>query len=199
MNQIRIVGPKDKVESNEKRIVVNVTSTSKTWTKVFSPFFLGPVKLYGAYGAWNVENAWQYSKVYECHADKENNPTEKYWKWALEGWANKRAVRYPMGRGRVPQYALWEGKRLGYIEARKKIFIPLYEQAVIDSGYFEALCNFVQDCWREGQEVCFWDFDGYDYIKMGMTLDECLDLSTRKFGHGFVLARMVERALKDSE
>lgn len=44
---------------------VNPTSRSKEeWTKAFSPFYLGPCTLPGGTVAKNMENAWQYAKVY---------------------------------------------------------------------------------------------------------------------------------------
>jgi hypothetical protein len=195
--QIRVVGPHDKFKPNEKQVLYNVTSGSKTWTRCFSPFFLGPVKLYGAYGAWNVENAWQYSKVYPCHADKDGNPTPRYFEWAMEGWANERAVRYPMGKGNKPLHSWWNGKKLKYIDARKEIYMPLYRQAVMASGEFERLVYEVSHQWRQGNEVVFWDFDGFDHIKLGLSLDEVLNQSARKMGHAFVLAMMVEEALQN--
>jgi len=46
-------------------VQVNATSRSKEeWSKALSPFYLGPIALYGRNRAHNLENAWQYSKVY---------------------------------------------------------------------------------------------------------------------------------------
>jgi hypothetical protein len=73
-----------------------------------------------------MENAWQYAKVYSCHTNPNSGaPTQEYWKWAREGWNNPSPVRFPMGRGAKPEYSLWDSQRLGYIEARKKIYAPL--------------------------------------------------------------------------
>eukprot|EP00455_Lapot_gusevi_P004593 TRINITY_DN11892_c0_g3_i3.p2 TRINITY_DN11892_c0_g3~~TRINITY_DN11892_c0_g3_i3.p2 ORF type:complete len:114 (-),score=12.54 TRINITY_DN11892_c0_g3_i3:137-478(-) len=60
-------------------VIVNTTSSSKTWSKGLSPFFVGPIPLYDEFVAQNMENAWQYSKVYSCHVDEKNQPTEAYW------------------------------------------------------------------------------------------------------------------------
>lgn len=196
MKPIRILGPADlkRYSSDPTKFIINVTSGSKTWSKVFSPFFLGPVKLYGPYGAWNVENAWQFSKLYECHSDDDGNPTDRYWEWAEKGWGDKLAHRYPMGKGAIPQCSLWDGEKLGYLDARRKIYIPLYERAVHDSGYLDSLILLCQDLWQDGLEVCFFDFDGYDHLKKGLTYQQCLD-STRRLGHAFVLANMIQGEL----
>lgn len=70
-------------------IIINTTSRSTDWGQEFSPFFLGPIDLYGGYVSQNMENAWQYSKVYQEHVDQDNNPTLAYWIWASNGWKNK--------------------------------------------------------------------------------------------------------------
>jgi len=45
-----------------------------------------------------IWNAWL--QVYKHHVDPATGePTAEYWAWAEEGWANPRAVRFPMGRG----------------------------------------------------------------------------------------------------
>lgn len=191
---IYMVGPHDRKKflEQEKTILFNVTSQSTTWHQVFSPFLLGPCKLYGAYGAFNVENAWQYAKVYPDHVAPDGGPSLEYFQWAMKGWANKRAVRYPRGKGAAPAFSWWDGKKLGYVEAKRQIYIPLYRQAVLDSGYFESLVQNVKDCEAEGLKVGFFDFDVFDNVKEKMTFEQVLN-SNRKLGHAFVLADMIEK------
>jgi hypothetical protein len=59
-------------------VVINTTSRSSGWSIGLSPFLLGPVKLYGDYVSQNVENAWQYSKVYCQFTDENNEPSTAY-------------------------------------------------------------------------------------------------------------------------
>lgn len=191
---IYMVGPHDRKKflEQEDAILMNVTSQSTTWTQCFSPFLLGPCKLYGPYGSFNVENAWQYSKVYKEHLDEKGEITDRYWDFAKRGWSNKRGVRYPMGKGAVPAFSLWDGQRLGYVEAKRQIYIPLYRQAVLNSGFFEAICAHVADAQAEGLKVGFFDFDVFDNVKEKMTFEQVLN-SNRKLGHAFVLADMIEK------
>jgi len=77
--------------------------TSKGNFSMMSPFKLGPVNLYDDYISQNVENAWQYSKVYKQHDD--NGPTQEYWSWAISGWNKQWADRYPMEKGAIPEYS----------------------------------------------------------------------------------------------
>jgi hypothetical protein len=64
-------------------------------------------------------------------------PTKEYWKWREAGFNNKKAVRYPNGfKGRTEcKFSLWknekgEWERLGYVEARAKIYAKVYEDLV---------------------------------------------------------------------
>lgn len=168
-------------------IYIDTTSRSKTWSRGLSPFFLGPVKI-GNFWSLNMENAWQYSKVYPEHVDDTGKPTDEWREWAMKGWGNTKAVRYPMGKGRKPLYSWIQGRKLSYIEARKEIYIPLYSQAVRDTDAFKALQNVV----KSNMIVCLRDFDGYDHKTLGMSYDEVINCESRKMGHAFVLAMMLE-------
>ena len=187
---VRVIGPKDKRTSlPDGAIVVNTTSTSTNWSKWLSPFLLGPCELYGGYVSQNVENAWQFAKVYPHHVDPDGEPTDGYWQWATKGWAAKRAQRYPVGRFQKPAYSLWDGEKFGYVEARKKIYVPLYYKAVVGT---KAYAHLRELCDSEAP-IYLWDFDGYDHVQLGMSLVDVLNCSDRKMGHAFVLARMLEK------
>jgi len=185
---LRIIGPRDKDVPKDSNIIYTV-STSKNWSKGLSPFFLGPVKLYGDFVSQTVENAWQYTKVYYSQIDFEGEPTEEYWRWAKEGWDNPRAVRYPMGKNVKPMYALWNGEKLGYVEARKKIYLPLYCGAVVKTAAFKKLKEIYEST---NDTIYFWDYDGYDHKKLGMSYWDVLNCETRKMGHAFLLGMLLE-------
>lgn len=169
--------------------LVNTTSTAHSG---LSPFNLGPIPLYDGHVALNMENAWQYSKVYAEHADADGNPTEAYWTWARAGWANPRAVRFPMGRGAKPLYSLWKGKRLGYIEARKEIYAPLYANAVAKTTAFKELKKLYDNCVATGKPLGLVDFDGWDHVGQGIPLADVINYPKPKMGHAFVLAGLLE-------
>lgn len=180
---IRVRGPKD----SKGRYEINTTSSSDNWSKGLSPFFLGPCKLYNGYTATNVENAWQYSKVYPEHVDAKGDPTAEYFKWAEAGWSRIRADRYPMGKGNIPLYSYWDGKKLDYIEARKKIYVPLYKKAVAQTYAYLLLVDF----YKKNKTVSLFDYDGYDNTRVGLSFEDVLNNPTRKMGHAFVLAMML--------
>ena len=176
-------------------IVVNVTSKSKEdWSQKFSPFLLGPVDVMPfdtKIEAKNMENAWQFLKVYPNHEDK-----EKYLKWAHEGFASKKAFRFPMGKGKKPLYSLWKGQKLGYLEARKKIYAPLYAECV--ERYAGDSLEYLRDLYEKGKTIVLLDFDGYSKYS---NLKEVLNNPRRKMGHAFVIAMMIlnERHWEESK
>ena len=186
MGKIKFANPKNPHEG-----AINTTSRSRGWSRGLSPFFLGPVELYThegvLYTAENVENAWQYSKVYPQFGD-ETGPNEDYWVWAQHGWGKSRADRYPMGRGAKPLYSYWDGEILTYTEARKAIYAPLYSRAVEETEAFQKL----KLLYEENDELWLWDFDVYDFEAEGMTYQDVINCETKKMGHAFVLAMMLE-------
>jgi len=164
---------------------IDTTSRSRNWSRGLSPFFLGPVDLYDGYISKNVENGWQFSKVYADHVDENQDPTSSYFTWAEWGWDQSWAKRYPKGKGAKPLYSYWDGEKLDYIEARKRIYCPLYSKAVENTETFTKL----KRLYEEG-DILLFDFDCYD--PKGMSYEEILNCPTKKMGHAFVLAMMLE-------
>lgn len=196
-DNVFVTGPRDKKHERPVcDIVVNTTSRAG-WSACLSPFNLGPCKLYDGAGvshAKNVENLWQYCKLYACHADERGEPTDAYWRWARAGWSAERAVRYPMGKGAKPLCSLWAGQRLQYIEARKKIYVPHYAAALGATGALQELRRLASKV-----TVALWDFDGYNFRARGMTLRECLENQSSSFGHAFAVAALLVGDLDEAQ
>jgi len=197
---VRVVGPRtqhyyrDAHWQAKHGITSIINTTSKGgWSSDFSPFKLGPcrVKPFSSYEESLVlENAWQYSKVYAQHLDSKGCLRKGRWlQWAKEGWHNPKAVRYPMGRGAKPEYSLWNGSALSYVEARKKIYIPLYAKLVVATAGFKKL----QRLYKSEETIVLWDFDGYDHVREKKTLEQVVNDPLKKMGHAFVLAMLLER------
>lgn len=186
---IRIIGPKNKNDGQ----YINTTSRSDNWSKGLSPFFVGPVDLWGGHVALNLENAWQYSKVYSGYVDDNGEPSPYWFAWAKKGWDDSVAHRYPMPKGIKPLYSYWDGKHLDYVEARMRIYIPLYGNAVRKTTAFKKL----QEVYDMNNDITLWDFDGYDYIKLGHSLEQVSKDPNRKMGHAFVLAMLLTGQFDD--
>jgi hypothetical protein len=184
---IKIIGPKEP----RNKFAINTTSSSTNWSKGLSPFFLGPVLLYTPFKSLNVENAWQFSKVYKKHCDGNGNPTDEYFKWAVNGWNSSYAYRYPMGKGAIPEYCYWDGKKLDYIQARKEVYVPLYSKAVRNTEAFKKL----EELYKEKGNLILFDFDGYDHDSLNMSLTDVINCTNKKMGHAFVLKMILEKIL----
>jgi hypothetical protein len=169
-------------------MVVDTTSKAEDWRRDLSPFNLGPCALYGTIVSANMENAWQYAKVYSEDTDAAGNPTRSYWAWARLGWADETPHRYPKGKGAVPEYSLWDGQRLDYIAARKRIYAPLYAEAVQRTEGWQMLVGLYQN----NRKLYLRDWDGWSMEKYGMTnLTDVLNNPSQKMGHAFVLAMLL--------
>ena len=176
--------------------VINTTSRSLTWSRGLSPFFCGPINLYDNYTSINVENAWQYSKVYAHldHIDDNGNPTASYFKWAQNGWNSVKADRYPMGKGVFPKFSYWAGEKLGYVDARKKIYIPLYSEAVKKTFAFKKLLEIYKQMPKE-QTLYLKDFDAHSLTPGTFDYWDLWNNPNIKVGHAYVLAMLLENIL----
>ncbi len=172
---------------------VSTVSSSGASVRELSPFILGPIDTYiPGIQSKNFENLWQFSKVYKEHV-KNGEPTWDWILWRNAGWLDKRAHRYPMGKGTIPLYSWWNGKKLGYIEARKRIYATLYAKYVAQTVCYSLL----EELYKEHGEVTLKDYDAYDHIKMGISLVEVINNPDRKMGHAFVLAMLLEGKLEE--
>jgi hypothetical protein len=101
-----------------------------------------------------------------------------------------------MGKGAVPEYSYWDGKKLSYIDARRAIYAPLYANAVEKTIAYKRL----QELYKESGELWLWDFDAYDHRAENLSYKEVLMNEKKKMGHAFVLAMMLseERVWEDA-
>lgn len=177
-------------------IVIDTTSRSNDWTRDLSPFNLPGGHLYGDFYAKNVENVWQASKVYLEFIGPDGNPSPKYFEWARKIWNSDYAYRYPMGKGAIPEYSFWDGEKLTYIEARKKIYIPIYARAVVKTVGFKTLLELYKS---EERDIYLIDFDGYNHIEKGKTLEQVINDPKEKMGHAFVIYLLLTKLVEKKE
>lgn len=183
---IYVLGPQSKAPEDIE--VINTTSRSTTWSRSLSPFFLGPISLYSGYTAQNMENAWQFSKVYEYYLEEDGSIGPRYFDWAQEGWKDKRAHRYPMGKGVIPLYSYWDGETLDYTSARKKIYLPLYAEAVQKTSAFQKL----KELHEKSEHIALWDFDAHGLTPGTFDYWDLWNNPKIKVGHAYVLAMLLE-------
>ena len=181
-----------------------------TMKEGLSPFFLGPVDTYDGLKAERFERAWQCSKVFAGFADASGNPLPEWFAWRDRMWADASntdhmAIRFPAGKenanAKKTLYSYWkvdgEFKRLGYIDARKHIYLPVYAKAVVKTEAYRRLCS-MRD---EGKNLLLVDFDGYNrhLPRYNFTYNDVLHCPLLKMGHGFVLAMLLEGVVKVDE
>ena len=115
-----------------------------------SPFYLGPVECYDGLVSQTFERAWQCAKVYPWTRGADGNPNANYfaWRdemWAIKGFEDKMSIRFPVGRENVGKccYAWWEVdgefRKLGYVDGRKYIYLPLYAKTVVKTEAYRRL------------------------------------------------------------
>lgn len=177
---------------------INTTSRSNNWSVGLSPFYVGPVNVYDGSKSVNMENLWQYSKVYPDMVDDNEEPSSKYFEWAKSGWSKKRADRYPMGRNAKPLYSYWNGEKLGYVEARKKIYVPLYAEAVIKTDAFKRLKQVYNNCFEQNKTLYLIDFDAHNIPPNMRDYKNLLNNPNIKFGHAYVLGMLLEGELENA-
>jgi len=140
----------------------------------------------------------------EVHVDEETgDPTPAYWEWRRKGMGNERAVRYPNGfAGRtqcVCSIMLDDNgnTRLGYIEARKRIYCAEYARLAPRTDAFKKLHRLLTE---QGRDIQLVEVDGPDPKDFGgvtsLLMDEALvrrlvNDPKRPFGHGYVIAALL--------
>ena len=165
--------------------VVNCTSRGDEYADL-SPFKQSNVLTYDGMIAKNVENDWQFSKVYHEH-DCNGVPNIGWAKWRNRGFDDSYAHRYPMGKGRTPLYLWWNDIKMDYITARKEVYFPLYIQSMANNECFMRL----KQEFDSGLNLAIKDFDVYRFDKLNYTLKDVVSNPNRKAGHGFVLYHLL--------
>ena len=200
-----------KQPERENAIRMNVTSGSAMKVNgekltQLSPLYIGPVRGNGEV-ANTFENLWQYSKVYPQlgHWDYEKEePTEKWWKWMHKGFntlKNGKGVRTPpeisvlkkkVREGKIDSWtpigSWWEGKLLGYIEARKVIYAPNYQELIREVPVLVEMRQKLEN-------ILILDLDGPsqdEYPEGALATEDFiwdkLNDPSAPFGHGYVVA-----------
>lgn len=188
---VKVVGLKDKAPKGFDLDICPVSRDDDWWS--LSPFYLGPCRTPSGIMFHNMENMWQYSKVYEEHLVNSNDlfhgeVSAEWWAWHLKGSTTEQAHRYPAGKGRKALFSKWGDLRLSYIPARKQIYVPEYAKLVIQKPKFKRL---LKD-YKKGAKIVLRDYDTYDiqkaYPDSRSPWLSAIQNENAKFGHAFVIA-----------
>ena len=183
---------------------INVCSGGTLPFKQLSPMLLGPVRFkeYNKdgvicdYEATNVENFWQFLKVWDADLDAAGNIKDAWFALRDAGWADPKPHRRPRGKvntteganRNAPLFSYWGKQRLSYGEARKRIYIPYYVEQVQRCSAYTLLHKMVHE---DGFNVQIIGYDGRDFADVAGGLRACLDDLGASFGHELVLCGLL--------
>ncbi|CAB4196896.1 hypothetical protein UFOVP1290_416 [uncultured Caudovirales phage] len=173
----------------ENTISIDVTSRSNNWGKYFSPFNLGPIDLYGGHWSYNLENGFQFSRVYPEFSTVDGVPSKHYWEWAQNGWHNPKPIKYPLGAWNKHLYHWWDGKKLSNIEAQNNIFLSLYKKNIIKTSSFSRLKELYE---KSDKDIYLIDFEGYNHRLLDQNWDQVINNPDRPVGQAFALCMILE-------
>lgn len=138
-----------------------------------------------------VENAWQFLKLWE--------PDESWDReTALAAFDSDCAMRFPHGRSAKAIASYWgeTGKRLDYVEARKRIYLPAYCAMLKQPDRQELIGRLRQAA--ETKPILIWDYDSYSITDVGLeNLFETIRYMERAFAHAFIVAIAVRGQLQE--
>lgn len=184
----------------------------------FSKAYLWVPQVAMPYSSRNRQIVWRWPA--ETHLDADENPTPEYWRWRMAGKNNPEPVRAPVGWKHLEncKYSLEKDEplsetnpKLGYREARKRIYFPEYIRAVVKEPLFQEL----KQRWLNGENLLIVDVDGpreesLDYYQQKWHVPEdfidqdsveateqnlaiLLEDLKHPFGHGYCLAWAIQK------
>jgi len=193
---------------------INVCSGGVAPFKYLSPMMMGPVHMLATdkdghmhmERALNIENAWQFSKVWSADVEPFGDPNgtikPEWFEFRDSGWADAKAHRWPRGKAAAlatatataanpnpnrPLFVLFEGRRMSYEDARKVMYIPWYAELVRKTAAYRELEALVAG----GTNVQIIGYDGRDFKSERLSIADCLADATKPFGHELILAAML--------
>jgi hypothetical protein len=158
----------------------NVCSNGKF--RVLSPMLIGPVEWMG-YRATNIENLWQFSKVYEDELYN-NEIKASYYARRDAGFENPKGIRRPK-KGKVA-FCYIGGERLNYEQSRNKVYIPMYCKYVEGNLGLQALKEVLQKT-----NVQILGFDGRKFDDLQVELRNLM----KPFGHELIVCGLLKNNL----
>ena len=185
-------------------IMENYWQFSKVWTEVKAQ--RQPLSQYNT-------SVIRWEHPHEEHVDDTGALTQAYWDWRDKGFANTRWVRYPAGYhdhkkaigsvvGRVGMQATEDDYEIvGYLEARRRIYIPMYNEIAQQTAMLADLKARV----AQGENIQINEVDGPTYadeppydrvVNKSLEMDEAtlralLNNPLQAFGHGYCVAALL--------
>lgn len=170
-------------------IVIDCTSNSDSdMGRALSPFNVGPIETYDGDFAYNIENLYQFSKVYFCH-NNDGEPTDAWNEWRINGWHTRKPIKHPFGAWNHCLYWMWDGKKMDRLQAQKEIFISNYSKAIVKTPAFQELKKLYN---TTDTNIILIDYEGFDHRLLNMSWDDVVNHKDWPIGQAFVCAMLLE-------
>ena len=175
---------------------INVGPGSRGDYKQLMPCNLGPIPLRfksdkTSADVKNVENIWEFSKVFPKDIGTNEKPIPEWFAARLKGWADPKGHRRAKKKlsDDIKPVFFWWGKdeKLGFLEARARIFCRVYDSMAVRTLAYRKLVELL----KAGINVQILGLNAYDYVEEERSLYECIMDPNRAFGHEFVLAGLL--------
>lgn len=184
--------------------VILSTPADRIAVKTISPKVVGPV-LDKQSGLWaeTMEDAWQGGKLWKSagHIGADGQPTPEWFAFRAKVYASGKGKRRPLSKKRygLPSSSFYEGRLMGYVESRKRIYVPKYAECIENMSAMHALraelaqgVNLLildndappKDKWPQGREMTqeMWN--------------EMIEDASVPFGHGYVVAALLQGGIR---
>lgn len=221
---------------NYINVIVTVKSDSKWYP--LGPYYLKNDKGHIFENIWQFHKVYQsvkeaksgyaqavrgdivWTHPYEEHVNVSGEILPDYFHWREKGLTNPRAVRWPQwhidreykcySSQTAPLYSFYNGEKLGYIEARKKIYFDQYSKLVKNHPLFQELL----ELFKSGQNILLIEWDGPQQrslpyyqskyqVEKDFIINSTIDATKRNleimmndpkhpFGHGYCLAAILQ-------
>lgn len=191
MHKLHVIAKRD-INTLAPHIETIDVSSRGPYAQLLSPFCLRPQPTLDGVQFQNVENLWQFSKVYPCHVDRDQNVTEQWFDWREQGATLPQAQRFPLGRGKKPLYSLamdtkGDWYELDYMQARQWIYIPAFTHSLDQTTVSQLFAEKLTD-----HPVAIYDYDSYNLDAHGLTVEEAIQNISRPLSHAVLLKKQID-------
>jgi hypothetical protein len=168
---------------------IEITPDTKSKSKFFNPFFMGPVTSYDGLESLTFENYWQRSLVYEEDWDTIYNcPLPSFFLKRQKAFSTDSSVRN-RHLTEIDSFCFWNGSLDGLTlpEARINIYIPIYTKLVFSSEFWISFQDFIFSF----DNVVLYDYDSYNPDILDMDFRDVIADSSRTMGPSFILRQLL--------
>lgn len=167
---------------------IELIPDTKSYSRFFNPFHMGPVTSFDNFESLTLENFWQRSLVYEEDWDYIYScPLPSYYRKRQKAFTTTSPVRHKY-LTEVDSLGFWHGiDCIPLAQARIQFFIPIYSRLVYSSPYWENFRDFIFTY----ENVVLYDYDAYNCDFLEMTFKDVVTNEEHPMGCSFLLRELL--------